>query len=92
MTTENAPSNVVGIDPSTLPDLEASLSPENSGGQHPNLYDSLAQRVSNILNPSGPVDDSIEYLSTTTESEPTPVVFLMSTDEFGSPQIVGSVS
>ena len=90
MTSASAPSNVVGVDPSTLPNL--SMDPSHIGTSRPNVLDALVFRAQELLGPAEPIDDSAEFLSTTTASEPTPAVLLMSTDEFGSPNIVGSVS
>ena len=87
-----APNNVVGVDPSVVPDLDDSVAPENFGSGQPNIFNPLARRINNILNPGGPVDDSIELLAITTDSESTLAELLMSTYEFGSPQIVYSVS
>ena len=92
MTAGRSPTNVLGVDPSVIPEVLITDAPDRVGSSQPNLLHALVQRNQELLNPSGPIDDSVEWLSTTTATESTPAVLLMSTDEFGTPSIVGSVS
>ena len=91
MVAGQSPANVVGVDPSVLPRVLIADTPDGVGTDQPNVLNALVRRNQELLNPSGPIDDSVEWLSSTTTTESTPAVLLMSTDEFGAPSVVGSV-
>ena len=57
MTSDDAPVNVTGINPSSIPDLEAAVDINSVGNGYPNLFDALIQRVNDWTDPSE-LDDS----------------------------------
>ena len=88
MTTDNAPINVTGISPSTVPDLESAMDLNSVGNGYPNLFDALIQRVHDWTDPSE-LDDSALVPSETETTDNG--VLLMGPDEKGAPSVHGLV-
>lgn len=88
MTANDAPVNVTGISPSSVPDLESAVDINSVGNGYPNLFDALIQRVHDWTDPSE-LDDSalVPAENETTDNG----ALLMAPDEHGAPSVVGLV-
>ena len=88
MTTDDAPVNVTGINPTAVPDLDSATDINSVGNGYPNLFDALIQRVHDWTSPSE-MDDSA-LLPAENESRDNGAL-LMAPDEHGAPSAVGLV-
>ena len=89
MTSEDAPVNVTGISPTSVPDVESAVDINAVGNGFPNLFDALVQRVHDWTDPSE-LDDSA-LVPTENETKDNGAL-LMAPDEHGAPSVVGLVS